>query len=293
MAAGTPTGLSLSAAAASHASDAQNEHLLNNDDEEEAPPCQRRRVGTSRRDMPLAADDSLEGEGGVDDVDDGEWMGSIDLMEEVEEEVGKLMDEVEEGLGTAVASLSRKDKLALDDNDLFAYFLSQLATMSCPNIKCDCLEIVTTLSAQSAIAKYLTWFERRQKHEQDSIVFEWCRYVLLLKTSNIQRKGRKRVTVFRLPFLADDGTEDAVVDEDVRTHLLCSKGLRILLNFGTRRYLKIVNAAKSSAVLPNHKSTGKVNYQAVEKNERKYRPLKDHFEYLQNLGEVHLWGRVS
>ena len=195
-----------SAAAASHASDAQNEHLLNNDDEEEAPPCQRRRVGTSRRVMPLAADDSLEGEGGVDegtsrrdmplaladdnlqegeggveDVDDGEWMGSADLMEEVE----NLVDEFnnEEGLGTAVALLSRKDKLALDDNDLFAYFLSQLATMSCPNIKCDCLEIVTTLSAQSAIAKYLTWFERRQKHEQDSIVFEWWRYILILKPS--------------------------------------------------------------------------------------------------------------
>ena len=119
MAAGTPrdrsrsdaiAGLSVSAAAASHASDAQNEHL-NNNDEEEPPPCQRRRVGTSRRDMPLAADDSLEGEGGVDegtsrrdmplaladddslegeggvdDVDDGEWMGSIDLMEEVDNE---------------------------------------------------------------------------------------------------------------------------------------------------------------------------------------------------------------
>ena len=44
--------------------------------------------GTSRRDMPLALadDDSLEGEGGVDDVDDGEWMGSIDLMEEVDNE---------------------------------------------------------------------------------------------------------------------------------------------------------------------------------------------------------------
>ncbi len=52
------------------------------------------------------------------------------------------------------------------------------------------------------------------------------------------------------------------------------------------RYLKIMNAAKSSAVLPPHKSTGKSNYQAVKKNERKYRPLKDHFEYLQNLGEV-------
>jgi hypothetical protein len=61
MAAGT------SAATASHASDAQNEHL-NNDNEEEAPPCQRRRVGTSRRrDMPLAANDSPEGKGGVDE----------------------------------------------------------------------------------------------------------------------------------------------------------------------------------------------------------------------------------
>ena len=170
-----PMAAGTSAAAASHASDAQNEHLLNNDDEEEAPPCQRRRVGTSPdRDMlPLAAeDDSLvEGEGGVDegtsrrgmplaladynlqegggveDVDDGEWMGSADLMED--DEVENLVDEFnnEEGLGTAVASLSRKDKLALDDNDLFAYFFLQLATMICPNIKCGCLEIVTTLKA--------------------------------------------------------------------------------------------------------------------------------------------------
>ncbi len=38
--------------------------------------------------------------------------------------------------------------------------------------------------------------------------------------------------------------------------------------------------------MPNHKSTGKANYNAVENNERKYLPLKDHFEYLQNLGEV-------
>jgi hypothetical protein len=192
-----PMAAGTSAAAALHASNAQNEHL-NNDDEEEAPPCQRRRVGTSHRDMPLAANDSLEGEGGIDegtsrrdmplaladddlqegeggveDVDDGEWMGSADLMEEVEEEVEKLMDKVGQGLGTAGALLSRGSVLALDDNDLFAHFFLQLATMSCPNIKCDCLEIVTTANARSAIAKYLTWFERRQKHEQeqDSIVF--------------------------------------------------------------------------------------------------------------------------
>ena len=42
----------------------------------------------------------------------------------------------------------------------------------------------------------------------------------------------------------------------------------------------------SLAVLPDHKSTGKKNYNAVEKNERKYQPLLHHFEYLKNLGEV-------
>ncbi len=113
-----PVAAGTSAAAASHASDAQNKHLNNDDEEEEAPPCQRRRVGTSpRRDMPLAANDSLEGdnkggveegttsrrrqtsrhdmpplalladddlqegEGGLEDVDD-EWMESADLLEE-------------------------------------------------------------------------------------------------------------------------------------------------------------------------------------------------------------------
>ncbi len=124
-------------------------------------------MGTSCCDMPLAADDSLEGEGGVD-----EGTSRRDMPLALADD--NLL-EGEWGLGTAVVSLSRGSKLALDDNDLFAYFLSQLATMSCPNIKCNCLEIVTTLSARSAIAKYLTWFERRQKHEQDSIAFEWCR----------------------------------------------------------------------------------------------------------------------
>jgi hypothetical protein len=87
MLADSPTGLSglpgfLSAAAASHAGEAQNEHL-NNDDEEEAPPCQRSRVGTSRHDSmmaepplvtqppaspPLAADDSVCG---IESVQEG------------------------------------------------------------------------------------------------------------------------------------------------------------------------------------------------------------------------------
>ena len=58
--------------------------------------------------------------------------------------------------------------------------------------------------------------------------------------------------------------------------ICCAQRVYVILNFGIKRYLKIRNAAKSSAVF----------YQLVKKNERKYRPLKDHFEYLQNLGEV-------
>ena len=109
------------------------------------------------------------------------------------------------------------------------------------------------------------------------------RYVLILKASNEQRKGLKNRKVFCLPFV-DDGTD--AVDDKVRTYLLCKRGLVILLNFGERRYVTIRSAAKSSAVLPDHKSIGKKNYNAVEKNERKYQPLLHHFEYLMNLGEV-------
>jgi hypothetical protein len=77
---------------------------------------------------------------------------------------------------------------------------------------------------------------------------------LILKASNEQRKGMKNMNVFCLPFV-DDGTD--AVDDKVRTHLLCKRGLYCLLTFGQRRYVSIRSAAKSSAVLPDHKSIGK------------------------------------
>jgi len=82
------------------------------------------------------------------------------------------------------------------------------------------------------------------------------RYVLILKASNEQRKGTKNVV--------DDGTD--AVDDKVRTYLLCKRGLVILLSFGERRYVTIRSAAISWAVLPDYnKSTGKKNYNAIEK----------------------------
>ena len=164
-----------------------------------------------------------------DDVYHGKCVGSKTMDVDDDEEEQKVDEEEEEQgggdvLGTVV--LSRKCKLALKDTDLCTFFFNQLERMSCPSRSCGCLAIVHDLNARSAIVKYLTWFERRHKHEQDSIVFEWVRYVLILKASYEQRKGMKNGKVFCLPFV-DDGTDDgtdAVVDK-VRTYLLCKRGL--------------------------------------------------------------------
>jgi len=203
------------------------------------------------------------------DDDKEECVGSKTMDVDDDGEEQKVDDEEEEQgggdlLGTVV--LSRKSKLALKDTDLCTYIFNRLERMSCPNRSCSCLAIVHDSNARSAIVKYLTWFERRHKHEQDSIVFEWVRYILILKASNEQRKGMKNGKVFRLPFV-DDGTDDGTDadDDKVRTYLLCKGGLVSLLSFGERRYVSIRSAAMFSALLPDHKSIGKKNYNAVEK----------------------------
>ncbi len=195
------------------------------------------------------------------DDDDEEVCVACETMDDVDdnEEEQKVEDE-EDVLGTV--PLARKSKLALKDTELYTYFFNRLERMSCPNKSCGCLAIVHDSNAQSAIVKYLTWFERKHTHEQDSIVFKWKRYVLILKASNKQRKGMKNRKVFRLHFV-DDGTD--AIDDKVWTYLLCKRGLVILLTFGERRYISIRSAAMSSGVLPDHKSIGKKNYNAVEK----------------------------
>jgi hypothetical protein len=125
-----------------------------------------------------------------DDVYHGKCVGSKTMDVDDDEEEQKVDKEEEEQggvhiLGTVV--LKRESKLALKDTDLCNYFFNLLERMSCPNRSCGCLEIVRDLNARSAIAKYLNFFERRHKQEKDSIVFEWVRYVLILKASNEQR----------------------------------------------------------------------------------------------------------
>jgi hypothetical protein len=64
------------------------------------------------------------------------------------------------------------------------------------------------------------------------------------------------------------------------------RGLQRILAFSKKRYGSICNASKFTSVVPAHKSIGKKNYNAIERNNRKYEPLMRHFEYLKNLGEV-------
>jgi hypothetical protein len=49
----------------------------------------------------------------------------------------------------------------------------------------------------------------------------------------------------------------------------------------------------NSSIFPRHKSTGKKNYNAIEKDPRKLEPLVRHFDYLCNLGEVRATRIVS
>ncbi len=105
------------------------------------------------------------------------------------------------------------------------------------------------------------------------------------QTSKEQQKGVNSRKAFRLPYFIGDRA-DGDVSVEVKSHLVCRGGLNTRLNFGQKRYLNLRNAAKSSSVLPEHKSIGKKNYNAIINHERKYEPLVRHFEYLKNLGEV-------
>ncbi len=172
-----------------------------------------------------------------------------------------------------VMFLSRKSKLGMDKIALFEYFNIRLEERAqCPNKRCTCLAILGDESSRSSIAKYLTWFEQRNKYEQDLIVLEWFRYSSFLKPSTEQKRTKNKM-LLHLPYI-NDGT--AIVDEMVHIHLICTCGLQCILAFGNKRYKAILNALKFTSVMPAHKSIGKKNYNAIKKNDQNYEPLLRH-----------------
>jgi hypothetical protein len=169
----------------------------------------------------------------------------------------------------------------MSDDELRTYFDSQLRGVGrCPNLRCNCLAIIVDVDdVRDSVVKYLCWFNAKTKYEQDLIVFEWFKYSLYFRKSF---SYDSKITLFCLPFI-DDGM--VVVPDAVRTHVLCSRGLHLVLNWGRSRWESIWKASKVTGVMPIHRAKGKTNYNSISNSEHKMGPLMRHFEYLMELGD--------
>ena len=149
------------------------------------------------------------------------------------------VDEEEEG-GEAWQRLSKKRKSEMSADELHTYFDCQLRGVhECPNLGCNCIAILGDTDMRVLVVKYLCWFNAKTKYEQDLIVFEWFKYSSHLK------KSKCKSNYFKLPFI-DDGTAD--VPQGTRTHVLCSWGLLLVLNWGKRRWGSIQKASLVTGV---------------------------------------------
>ena len=95
------------------------------------------------------------------------------------------------------------------------------------------------------------------KFEQDSIFFEWFKYLSYLK------KSLSKLTSFHLPIIDDS---PAAAPEAVCMHVLCFQGLLLVLNWGARRWRSIWKVSAMTGVMPMHKATGKTNCNSLLSN---------------------------
>ncbi len=95
------------------------------------------------------------------------------------------------------------------------------------------------------------------------ILFEWYKYL-----SFVKKVGQRNLRFhnYRLPYM-EDGSEP--VPETVHNHLVCTKGLQTILGYGKKSFRRMSREAMCSLVLPPHKATGKVNYNAIENEPKK------------------------
>jgi hypothetical protein len=190
------------------------------------------------------------------------------------------VEEAEEAeMGEAWQRVTKKSKSKMSFEELHSYYESKLRQVGkCPNKKCDCLAILSDMGVRAPVVKYLCWFNGETKYKQDTLVLGWFKYTSMKRT---------KINWFCLPYI-DDGTN---IPEAVRKHMLCSRGLRILLYYGQRRFRSIRTATTTTGVLPVHKATGKPAPNAI--TQHKIEPLMTHLQYLTNLGEVRATRVVS
>ena len=77
------------------------------------------------------------------------------------------------------------------------------------------------------VVKYLVWFERRSKYNQDLIIFEWINYSIFLKVECVRSNS------YWLPFIGD-GSDDMI--SQLQNHSICMRGMQLILNVGRKRY---------------------------------------------------------
>ena len=134
------------------------------------------------------------------------------------------------------AKKSRVETQKMSDDELFLYFqelLEAQAMVSCGNVNCSCLELLKENDGVCAVvAKYLTGFERKKIHSQDSIILDWYRF------AEAMRIGRRQIW-YCLPYDGTLCTDMGGVLNAARTHKLCTKGLCPVMNIGPTRFQSI------------------------------------------------------
>ena len=87
-----------------------------------------------------------------------------------------------DGDGDADASMTcwgpikRKGKVIMSDLDLLNYYETKLGSGKSCSCQGDCLRILDDQVIRTTVASYLVWFERKSKHEQDTIILQWMIY---------------------------------------------------------------------------------------------------------------------
>ena len=134
--------------------------------------------------------------------------------------------EAEAELGEAWQRVTKKSKSEMSVDELHSYYESKLRQVGkCPNHQCDCLAILSDIGVRLSVVMYLCWFNRKTKYKQDTLIFEWFKHAGMKRT--------KKVFLFCLPYI-DDGPN--IVPETARKHMLCSRGLMFLLDYGRKRW---------------------------------------------------------
>ena len=129
---------------------------------------------------------------------------------------------------TAWGALTMKAKDNMADGPLCQYFQTHLEkTTDCSNKGCSCLHTLQMAQTQLLVAKYLVWFDRKRKYDQDSILLDWYRYA---------HSDKGHLKLFMLPFNSVDtvGIEGTVI-RAIKEARICSNGIRKVMMIGRTR----------------------------------------------------------